>query len=354
MPAHLIYGDSFLTSRALKGLEERVGPRDVLEANSHHLSGPQLNHAQLRAYSDAVPFLAEHRLVVVEGLLSVFEPRESRRRGGRNAPGVAARSSISDWANLPGYIAEDMPPTTLLVFVEGAVSRGNPLLAKLGSAVEVQMLPTPTGEALARWIRSRLSETGVKIAPGAIQLLSRLVGSSLWTLDGELEKLALYAGERGIEEPDVRLLVPEAREESVFAAVDALLEGQSAVALRLMHRLREEGAESTYILSMVARQLRMVTLARDMLDRSVSEKDIGQRLGVSQEFVRRKALQQARRLPSGSLRLLYQKLMEADLAIKQGRLAQDLALDILIGEAALVTPVPGQRGRYSSPSRIQV
>ena len=351
MPAHLVYGDSYLASRALKSLEELVGPRDVLEANSHHLSGPQLDLAKLRAHCDAVPFLAEYRLVMVEGLLGVFEPR---RRRGRNAPGIAGRSSVADWVDLPGYIGESMPPTTLLVFVEGEVSKGNPLLAKLRSAVEVQELPTPKGEALARWIRNRLSETGVKIAPGAIRLLSQFVGSNLWTLNGELEKLAIYVGDRGIEEADIRLLVPQAREENVFAAVDAFLEGKPAVALRLIHRLREEGAESTYILIMVARQLRMVTLARDLMDRNVGEKDIGQRLGAGPEFVVRKTIRQARSLPWSSLKRLYQKLVEADLAIKQGRLGQDLALDILIGESASAPPAARQRRRYSSPSSIQL
>ena len=44
-------------------------------------------------------------------------------------------------------------------------------------------------------------------------------------MDNELEKLTLYAGERPIEEGDVRLLVPQSREASVFSAVDAFWRG---------------------------------------------------------------------------------------------------------------------------------
>ena len=338
MPAHLLYGDSFLVSQAFKGLQGQVGPTEVLEANSHRLSGAQIDLAQLRTLCDAVPFLAEHRLVVLEGLLSVFDSREGRRRtstpmtrGSSTGPG---RSSSANWEALPRYIGEEMAPTTLLVFLEGRLSRGNTLLERLRSVVQVQELPTPSGEGLARWIRNRVAEKEARITPGAIRLLSQLVGGNLWTMDNELEKLALYAGDRAIEEGDVRMLVSQAREASIFSAVDALLEGRSAVALRLIHRLRDEGAEFTYIVAMIARQLRLVTLARDLIDRGHGEKDIGDRLGLTRDFALRKAVEQATKHSWSSLEWLYGKLLEADLAVKQGRLEQDVALELMVSEAA--------------------
>ena len=52
--------------------------------------------------------------------------------------------------------------------------------------------------------------------------------------DNELEKLALYAGDRAIEEGDIGLLTSQAREPTIFSAVDALLEGRSTAALKMM------------------------------------------------------------------------------------------------------------------------
>jgi len=227
-----------------------------------------------------------------------------------------------------------MPPTALLVFLEAAVSSRNTLLERLKTVVQVQALPTPSGEGLARWTRNRVAEKGARITPGAIRLLSQLVGGNLWTMDNELEKLALYAGDRAIEEGDVRLLVSQAREASIFSAVDALLEGRSAVALRLMHQLRQEGAEFPYIVAMIARQLRLVTLARDLTDRGHGEKDIGGRLGLTRDFALRKTLEQARTHSWNNLEWLYGRLMEADLAVKRGRLEQDVALELLISLCA--------------------
>ncbi len=349
MPAHLLHGDGFLVSQELKGIQDQVGPPEVLEANSHRLQGSQLNPAQLRAVTDAVPFLAEYRLVLVEGLFGLYNPPEGRRRASR-PPGRAAAHGpqVATWEMLPRYIGEEMPPTTLLVFLETSVSTGNPLLKTLKQSVNVQGLPTPTGEGLARWIRNRAAEKEGKITPGAIRLLSQFVGGNLWAMDGELEKLALYAMGRSIEEADVRLLVSQSREASIFMAVDALLEGRSATALGLMHRLRADGAEFPYIVAMIARQLRLVTLARDLMDRGHRDTEISQRVGLGPEFAARRTNEMARKQSRAGLRRLYSLLLEADLAVKRGRMGQDLALELLVSRASRPGTgpdhVPGRAG----------
>lgn len=333
MPAYLLYGDNFLVAEALKGFQAQVGPPEVRDANSHRVSAGQTSLPQLMALTSATPFLAEVRLVVVEDLIARFDSREVRRRpstsattGRRTSPGPA----LGDWEGLTRYIQEEMPPTTMLVLVEGRVSKGSALLERLRPVVQVQELPTPSGEGLARWIRNRAAEKEARITPGAIRLLSLLIGGNLWAMDNELEKLSLYSGDRAIEEEDVRLLVSEAREASIFSAVDALLEGKSALALRLMHRLRNDGAELPYIVAMTARQLRLTTLARDLIDAGHTGADIGRRLGLTRDFLLRRTLEQARKHSLGSLGSLYSKLMEADLAVKRGRMDQDVALDLLV------------------------
>ena len=351
MTAHLLYGDSFLVSESLDGFRQRVGLPDLLEANSHYVSGARLDFGQLTALCNAVPFLAECRLVVVDGLMGLFDSRSGRRKspvsGRRGTTQNQGRPSLSTWDQLPKYIAEALPPTTELVFVEAGASKGNPLLEKLRSLLDVKPHPTPTGESMRRRIRNRVAEKGARITPGAMTLLVQLVGDSLWTMDNELEKLALYTYGRQIEEGDVRSLVSQAREANIFNAVDALLEGKTSAALTLMQRLRSDGAELTAIIAMTARQLRLVTLARDLIDRGHRERDIGKRLGVTSDFVLRKTVEQARKHSLGTLEVLYRRLMETDLSVKQGRLDQEIALEILAGEpdstANQQRPWPRQR-----------
>lgn len=359
MPAHLLYGDSYLVSEALKELKGQVGPFEALEANSHHLSGPQLDMPHLQAVCNSIPFLAERRLVIVDALLSAFESREGRRRApastGRRRPTGQNRDASTAWADLPNYIANEMPPTTLLVFLEKKLSRGNPLFVKLRPVVQIQQFPALSGEGLARWIRNRISEKGASTTPGANRLLSQLVGGNLWIMDNELEKLALYAGDKAIDEKTVNTLVSQSRESSIFSAVDGLLEGRTGAALRMMHSLRDEGAELPYIVSMAARQLRLVTLAKDLMDRRYKEAEIGERLGITRDFALRKTIQQARNATWSRLEWLYGRLMEADLAVKRGLMDQDVALEILVSEASRTSARPnhGVRQPTSPPFQRQ-
>ncbi|MFQ5860979.1 MAG: DNA polymerase III subunit delta [Dehalococcoidia bacterium] len=329
---YVFYGaDSFSLHQALQELRRQVGPPELLEANSHTLPGTQLTLAQLRTLCDAVPFLAERRLVVVEGLLSAFEG--SGRGRGRERASQDSDRTPAGWEGLEAYLAA-LPATTLLVFVDGPLRRNNPLLARLKGLVQVTEFPPLRFEELARWVKRRVADKGGRITPPGIQLLCQVVGNNLWVLESELEKLCLYAAGQPIEEKQVRELTSQARETSMFAAVDAVLEGRTSTALGLMERLQESGAELSYIIAMLARQLRLIALARELQAQRLSEEEMTRRLGLASPFLLRKTLEQARRHSLASLKALYDRLMEADLSLKRGLLEEELALEMLVAELA--------------------
>ncbi len=333
-PAKVLYGDDFLIAEALRELRDGVGPDELRDANSHRLAGADASPQEVQAICNAVPFLAEYRLVIVEGLLGRFESGTPRRgsRGGRQGSQASSKTSDSGWDDFARYISEEMPPTTMLAFVDERVSRNNSMLAVLKPAADVKELATPAGEALARWIKERAAAKGAQIAPGAIRLMSQFVGGNLRVLDGELEKLSLYVKrpvERPIEESDVRTLVSQAREANIFAGVDALMDGRSGAALQNIQQLRSDGADFSYIVAMTARQLRLVALAKDLLDRGHKQAELGSKLGIRQDFAVRRTVDQARKRSWSGIQRLYGKLLEADLAVKDGRLGEDVALELL-------------------------
>ncbi len=80
-----------------------------------------------------------------------------------------------------------------------------------------------------------LTPLGKKLTPGAMQSLKGRVGGAMRQLASELEKLALYVGDRAsIEERDVELLVAPVREEEFFELGHALGERDTARALELV------------------------------------------------------------------------------------------------------------------------
>ena len=330
MPVIVLHGDSFLVAEALSNIRRRLGPEDLLESNTHRLSGNSVSLEELKAVSSAMPFLADHRLVVVEGLLGSFEARGPRRRGAGTR-----RNQLARWEGLGEYAGE-VPSTTHLIFADDALRASNPLLGRLKANAEIRRLPVPWGEELARWIRNRAKSKDASISPGALRLLNQFVGTNLRLLDSELEKLSLYAGEEQIDEGHVRRMVAQVREASIFAAVDAIVQGNPSLALRLLRKLRNDGAALPYIQAMIARQLRLVTLAKELVETGVPRGEMGGRLELRADFAVRKTLEQARRFSWPRLKALYASLLEMDLAIKQGRQDEDLALELLVAQAAVL------------------
>ena len=328
MPVHLLYGDSFLVPRRLEELIVQSGAADVLDANRHRLIGPQTNPGELLSMCNALPFMDDYRLVVVEGLLRTAESQARGRRRGSSADSAVA----GQWQALGDAIPQ-MPDTTVLVFTDGPVGANNPLLRMLKPVAQVEELSAPTGEALARWVKSTTEAKGSSISPSAIRSITDLVGSDLWTLAQELEKLAIYCSGREIQEADVGEMVSQVREANIFTAVDAMIDGRPGVALRLLRRLKEDGREALYIISMVERQLRLLALARDAMDRGLPQSELRGRLGTSSDFVVRKTSEQARRHPMPDIVWRYNRLLETDLAIKRGKLEPELALELLVGDA---------------------
>ena len=331
MPAFIVFGDSFLVRQRVAALEAEHGADALLDANRHRMQGGQLAPPELLGVCQAIPFMDPLRLVVVEGLLATAESRS----GGGSGRGRGRRGgNASDgWQSLADAIPQ-MPDTTLLLLSDGPLSGNNSLLRQLRPVCNVEEHTAPRGEQLARWIKETAEAKGAAVNPAAIRSMADLVGGDLWTLDQELEKLSLYAAGREIGEADVRLMVSQVREASIFEAVDAMIDGRPEAALRLLAQLRDDGREPLYIIAMVERQLRLLALARDSMDRRLPPDELKRAMGTSSDFVVRKTSDQARRHSRQDIAWRYDRLLQADLAIKQGRLDPDLALELLVGESA--------------------
>ncbi len=323
---YLLYGaDSYSAQVFLDGLREAVGPLDVRDANITFLSAREATPAAILGMSGTVPFLAERRMVVVEGLLASLEG-EGRRRG------QAKESPAAQWRGFADRLGE-LPPSSDLVFHDGVLRATNPLLRELSPVADVHVFSPMRNEELRDWVRREADRRDGALTPGAARLLTDLVGPDLWALSNEVEKLILYAAGRPVGEDDVDELVSLARDANVFAAVDAVLAGDHRTALGLVHRLLQGDATVQYIFAMLARQVRLLILAQELIKERVSEAEAGRELGITSSYPLRKTMEQARSTPPASVRRLHAGLLETDIAIKTGALGETLALELLVARA---------------------
>ena len=308
---------------AVRELRAAVGSPEVREANTSVFEGAAISRGELMATACAVPFLADRRLVIVRGLLTRLE--RPRRSGG--ADGQA-------WDGL-GDQLQNIPASTDVVFVEvterrAGLKRNGPGLRTAGPEARVREFRVPQQEQLQAWIRERAAALGAQVRPDAVARLAWLVGGNLRMLDGELGKLTLYAGDRPVTVEDVDAMVSSAREENVFAAVDAVLERRPGIATRALYVLLEDGTGVASIINLLARQVRLVLLARSLIEAGVKDRgELGNRIGLRQGFALDKTLRQAGRFGTGYLSDIHRRLLEADLASKTGRMDDRLNLEIL-------------------------
>ncbi len=330
----LLGEDDFSRHQSLEEIKRGIGDQALLATNTTILDGQQVTLSQLKTVCETLPFLAERRLVIVKGLLERFEPKgkSSQRKT------LPASGQQKEYKLLADHITK-IPDSTVLVLIGSGIKGSNPLLRELSDKAEVKSFPLLRDDKLRQWIQRRVKEEGGSISPQAAILLTRLVGSNLWIMASEINKLVLFALGRRIEEEDVKKVVSYTQQASVFAMVDAILEFKADVAEQGLQQLLNRGAAPAYLLVMLSRQVQMMVRVKELRNQGKTRMEIQNKLGLTSEFVLRKTLEQADRYTLGRLKEAYHQLLGTDISIKTGKYDGELALNILVAELC-------QRDRY--------
>lgn len=200
-----------------------------------------------------------------------------------------------------------------------------------GQIIECKKL---TGRALFDFVLAEGQRRGRKIDRAAAARLIDLVGPDAGRLAAEVEKLALYAVDQpAILERHVVELVGVAREEKVFAAVDAAAAGAGEQALRLWRQVLSTDPEAAFkALGGVAWKLRQWLGAHQMLASGLSISEIAPKVMA---WGREQQLDATlRRLPPRALRRAVAALAELDSQAKSGTRSIETGVERLLVELA--------------------
>lgn len=324
---------------------------ELVDLNTTRLEGRSATPAELENACGTLPFLAERRLVIVEGLLARLAapakgkgPAAGTRAGPTEEPGDddALSSGGTSPEVLKGqakaFLAyfDQVPDSTLLVLVEDDIAAGQAYrkLQELSRDGRARIIPCEKvrRNELPTWIRGRAHMRHVTLDGPALMDLAEFVGDELRQLDQELIKLGDYAHGRTVTREDVRRLVPATRVASVFDLVDALGSGNGAVAGRLMtHALDVDGEPPLRMLAMIARHYRQLLQLKAMQAQGVKPPEIARTLGIF-EWKMGALTTQANRHSFARLEGALEKILQADESIKTGKMTDREAMDVLLAE----------------------
>ena len=279
--------------------------------NQTVFSGKDTSWLEVISALQTPPFLGTHRLV------AVHEP-----------PGLTGESDQEIQAIL-SYLEQPVKQSVLLLSCRQKVDKRRKFFQSIDRCGKVIEAETPKGQTLIAWVRNRAADHGIELDAETAAFLVDRSTENLSSLDQELAKLAAFKQGGGkVTVAEIEFLSPLSRSETIFQWLDAVAAGQTGGAIEHLRRLRRQGEPAMMILHMIARHFRLIGMVKSLSDQGLSVVDIQKKL-KQHPFTVRKALSQGKNFQTSLLHKAMYTVLQADLAIKTGRLSEDMALELL-------------------------
>lgn len=305
--AYLLYGEeAYLKQQYKQNLLKALNPEgDTM--NFSHQEGKGVDIRSIIDFCETIPFFADHRVVLVED--SGFFKNKC--------------DELADYMKeLPDYVC--------LIFVETEVDKRSKMYKAVKACGRVTEFGRQDEKTLMRWAAGILGKEGKKITQKDMGLLLEKTGTDMGNLRMELEKLISYtAGRQVVNAKDIQEVCTEQTESKIFDMVRAVTEKKQEKALELYYGLLTLREPPMRILFLLARQFRHLLLAKKLSDEGVAQKEIASRLGIP-PFAVRNALVCAKEYTEEKLEEAIKDFVDAEEAVKTGRLGDVLSVELLI------------------------
>jgi DNA polymerase-3 subunit delta len=346
-PVYYLYGDTpRLREEVLSALQKVLfGGAEGGEAfNVDRLDASERSAQEIVDTANQLPVLAARRLVVVRGAEQIFKPRPGRETAGGDGEDAADP--------LLSYFRKPSASTCLVLIGEKPDARLRATLAEAGIFCD---LSPPKDHALVAWLQEEARRLGKRLRHDAASTLVAFTGNALEAAAGELEKLALFVGEREeITSADVEEAVKNREGALVWRFTDALKARDAQGALKALDRylrgFRRPEEALFPLLGTLRGELRLLLQAQEigavrrLRGRALARK-LEEELKVH-EYRAKMAAAAAERFSRAEIRDALRGLLVTDRRLKSRPLSPRLLLD------AWVWRFCGDRGRGLPRARV--
>src|SRR5512136_3040807 len=103
----ILHGDNeFEISERVAGFKQKIGDDSMRDLNITVLDGRKTTLSEVQHAADAIPFLADKRLVIVEGLLTRLASRKPKDDGDNVAPSGTAKDFLNSLIEYVPHLPE--------------------------------------------------------------------------------------------------------------------------------------------------------------------------------------------------------------------------------------------------------
>ena len=288
---YLLYGQERYLRRQYRDKLKNALCQEGDTMNTHFFEGKDVAVGEIVDLAETLPFFADRRVIFItdSGLF---------KSGGEKMAEYLSNPSESAY----------------FVFTESEVDKRS----KLYKAVQAKGYAAEFGEqdenTLKRWAAGILARENMKITESTV----------------ELEKLICYCiGREVVTAEDVEAVCTVRISNHIFDMINAIAAGQQRRALELYYDLLALKEPPMRILFLIARQCNMLLQVKELGARGFDSRAIAPKIGVP-PFVAGKYLGQAAKFKSAALRGAVEKCVEAEEAVKTGRMNDKMSVEILI------------------------
>ncbi|MFH1444333.1 MAG: DNA polymerase III subunit delta [Candidatus Peregrinibacteria bacterium] len=208
------------------------------EENLARLSTSGLSPSAFINEVAASPFIAERRLIVVDGVPSFST--EDAAQGKSKAP-KGAQSMRT--------VLEQVHPQSIVLFVAPKPDRRLSATKELLGLATVRTFAPLKSDALLRWMQEEFRAAGAEIEPAIPSLLLERTGEDQQMLSQEIAKLSLVAVGRPVTRQDIEALVLPSAEQTIWRLLDLIGEGRAEEAVLFCRELLKGGESAQGIWS---------------------------------------------------------------------------------------------------------
>ncbi len=273
-----------------------------------------VNFSDIELATKQTSMFSEKKLIIISGLFS--------------AKKLEDQNNILDLLKKTEH-HEDI----FFIFYDFKILASNKLLKYLKNKNidQIQEFKLLKGVKINNWINREFSKHNIRIEKDALNLLIDCVGSDIWRIQNEINKLSNFCQlKKVVNFKDVSLLVQSKQDLNIFQTIEAIASKDEKKALELISAHIKKGDNELYILSMIAYQFKSLLTIKDLINSGKDYEKISKELKIH-PFVLRKNFKQAMLFRASDLKNIYNKILETDLAIKQGANPQ-LEIELLVLE----------------------
>lgn len=280
------------------------------------------------------PVFADRRMVIVKdsGLFKSGRKTDEAGQDNGAAEKRTARSSAGKKGGdeLAAFLQE-LPDFVCLVFIESEVDKRVKkyldIIEKNGLIVEFDYKKP---DELTGWVIKRIRELGHDAAVRTASMIVDYCEPGMDDILNEIKKLCAYAGDRVlITEDDAARVCTRSVKSRIFDLTDAVAAKQSYKALSILNDMAALREPMPKIMFMIARQFRQLIQTKLLLKDGAGKSEIASYFKLP-PFIADKLIRQAKSFSMDSLKSAETTGMELDLAVKNGRLDDRMAVELMI------------------------